>query len=105
MSVIYKYPVVPMNKVQFVEMPSSSTILSAIEQSGSVVIYALVPDPDPKTIWNDRKRILVLGTGWEFDERNNFRVKSNEEMRFVNTVKAGLSVWHVFEIIFRGDTI
>lgn len=101
MSVIYKYPVVPMNAVQVVTMPSSSTILSAIEQHGGIVVYALVHNPNVNPVWNDHKRLLVLGTGWEFDAEREFEIKPYEEMRFINTVKTGNFVWHVFELAER----
>jgi len=37
MSVVYKYPVLPDNKVQYMDFPASSQILSAIEQNGEIV--------------------------------------------------------------------
>ena len=63
---IFKYPVIPQSEVQYLETPSSSTVLSAVEQNGQIVIYVLVPDPDASKIWNDTKQLLVIGTGMGF---------------------------------------
>lgn len=99
MSVIYKYPLPPFDAVQWVTMPSSSTVLSAIEQKGQIILYALVPDPNASSLWNSQKRILVLGTGQTFNEDRENDIRPFDEMRFINTVKVGNFVWHIFELV------
>ncbi|MFK7695381.1 hypothetical protein [Paenibacillus sp. HJGM_3] len=96
MSVIYKYPIDVVHSVHRVETPASSTVISAIEQNGLIVIYVHVPDPYAPALWDGTKSILVLGTGCEFDGPDF------EEMRFINTVKVGVFVWHVFELMDSG---
>ncbi len=91
MSVIYKYPIAPSNEVQSLELPSSSEILSAIAQDGQIVLYAFVPDPEARPVWNCTKRLLVVGTGWEFE--------APSILRFINSVQTGIFVWHVFEVV------
>lgn len=87
MSVVYKYPVYPSRDAQEVEMPSSSQIVSAIVQNGTIFIYAVVPDPLASPLMNSKKKVLVVGTGAEF----------RREKRFIATVQDGPYVWHVFE--------
>lgn len=99
MSVVYKYPVNPDNKVQYMDFPSSSKILSAIEQNGQIMIYALVQDPFAPNIWDSKKRLLVLGTGWEFNEVREYEILPFSEIRFIGSVKIGSFVWHVMELV------
>jgi hypothetical protein len=99
MSVIYKYPLQPYNSVQWLTVSSSSTIISAIEQDGQIVVYALIPDPDAEPVWDQQKRMLVLGTGQYFNADRENSIKPFEELRFINTVKVDPFVWHVFELM------
>jgi hypothetical protein len=96
MSSILKYSVRPRNEVQLLTIPASSEIVSAIEQNGEIVVYALVPDPDAPPLWDGTKRLLVVGTGWGF---NLDREKAFDKIRFINTVKIGPFVWHVMELV------
>ncbi|EFM10150.1 conserved hypothetical protein [Paenibacillus curdlanolyticus YK9] len=90
MSVIYKYPVYPSLTTQTIEVPSSSKIISAVVQNGDIVVYALVPGEEASPNWNVIKRIVVVGTGWQFH--------ADDKTRFISTVQSGSLVWHVFEL-------
>lgn len=82
MSKIFKYKIDPGHNL--VLMPSSSTVISAAEQMGFMVIWAIV-DPQCKPV---EREIYAAGTGHDFHQRG---------MKFINTVQmpSGL-VWHVF---------
>ncbi|CAM4182999.1 hypothetical protein L1N85_11270 [Paenibacillus alkaliterrae] len=99
MTTVYKYFVPVSNLVNYVSMPVGSRIISAIEQNGAIIVYALVPTPVSLPIWDEAKRILVLGTGQEFNDERENEIKPFDKIRFISTVKIGPYVWHVSELV------
>lgn len=89
---ILKYHIYSDDKPQELKLPSGSVIQSAIAQSGSVVLYALVPSNHNGPLWDATKRIMVVGTGWEFDSEGL-------EIRHVASVSIDSFVWHVLELL------
>ncbi len=81
MAKIYKY-VLELQDQQFVTLPEQYQILTVIEQDGKMVLYAKVKEE--KVTKN--VTILIRGTGHEIEENVNY----------INTVKMGYYVWHVF---------
>jgi hypothetical protein len=69
-------------------MPKGAVILSAIEQYGSIIVYANVDVEQEEVV----KRFCVLGTGWD-----SGNVALESDYYFIGTVKVGAYVWHVFE--------
>lgn len=84
---VYKYTLKATN-AQEVTMPVGAVILSAEEQWGDVVIYALV-DADEKQL--EPRKIYIRGTG--------HGIYVEEKLKFIGTVKffGGQSMFHVFE--------
>ena len=83
---VYKYTLKKTTE-QDVIMPAGAVILSAAEQWGGAVLYALV-DPDEQRL--KPRRIFIHGTGHEVHAEN---------LRFIGTVKflSGSLMFHVFE--------
>lgn len=88
-NVIHKYgPVYPRDGWQEIEMPEDATIVHFAEQpqvKGELFIWALVnPIPSLRV----RKKIAVIGTGWDIPE----------DAIYVQTAMASdATVWHLFE--------
>ena len=81
---IFKYKLEIMDDPQEIIMPSHSRILSVIEQNGKPVLYALVEDEREEQLLN----VKIVGTGHPFEYADKWD--------FVDTVKCGAFVWHVF---------
>jgi len=88
--VFHKFPVEPSDKVQYLELPGRSEIVSAIDQDGQVMIYALVHHPE----WSkENVPFLCVGTGW------NLNLPSDLEIdKVVGAVRIGRYVWHVLSL-------
>lgn len=84
MYTIYKYPLALTDK-QVVEMQYPANILSVIEQSGEIVVYAIA---DRETSLTKEIAFYIAGTGSNIDDFFAFN--------FLGTVKVGQFVWHVF---------
>ena len=84
---IHKYKVLPSFEIQTLNEPGIHSIVSAAEQNGEVVLYARIE----QNYHSKQKKFMVIGTGWEVD------VSKEYSLHFVNTVKTGGFVWHVFE--------
>lgn len=92
MAKIFKYAIEPKPELQRISVPYGARLLSAIEQNGDVFLYAMTfPLSRPDTVLVERK-IYCVGTGWDFDMNKLF------VNHFIDTVKAGPYVWHVFEV-------
>lgn len=76
---IYKYPI-PIDERTII---SCAGVLSAIEQNGEVVVYALDDEGH-----NEDYFFHIVGTGWDLDTLQHFK--------FLVSVKYGAFVWHVF---------
>lgn len=91
METIFKYPLKE-EIVQEIELYSGSSILSAIEQDRQIVMYALT-NPEVAEQGVKRKFIFqVIGTGWDHEAMNIDLIG----FAFLDTVKIGGFVWHVF---------
>lgn len=80
---IYKY------KIDIFKSPLSVPIgwhpVSAGMQGEDFVVWAIV-DPTQQLV---KKRVAIIGTGWDIDE-------SMTDMAFLNTIQKDGFVWHVF---------
>ncbi|TPG68647.1 hypothetical protein EEL31_09010 [Brevibacillus laterosporus] len=86
MKTIWKYTL-NIADTQTLEFPVGSEILSAVEQDGKIVMYALVnPNQDEKMII----RVRVYGTGHEVNDEI-------QSYKFLNSVKfSDTLIMHVF---------
>jgi hypothetical protein len=90
MKSIWKYTLEAKVK-QSIGMPLGSKILSAENQGGNIVVYALVDTEEVTGYIKDSYEILVYGTGHEVtNDISNYT--------FLDTVKMdnGLMMFHVF---------
>lgn len=78
---IYKYELHP--SIPEVDLPEGAKVLSAGEQGGGIVVWALV-DPEAERV---PRRISIYGTGHEVPA---------DPGTFVQTVFVGPLVFHVF---------
>ncbi|MDF2649633.1 MAG: hypothetical protein K0Q73_5438 [Paenibacillus sp.] len=92
MAIIYKYKVEPKHDVQTIEVVYGARLISAIEQNGEIMVYALTEHDYHKSLGIQSKNIFVVGTGWDFDLGNEF------QKNLIGTVKVGTFVWHVLEV-------
>lgn len=88
MQTIWKYTL-KSQEYQLIEMPHSARVISAEEQFGEIVVYAVIELPNTSIPWN--REFVVLGTGHETEHDLN-------EYHFLNTVKLenGALMFHVF---------
>lgn len=85
MITIYKYPL-SITDIQTVKMPKGATILCAMDQNGTLCIWAEV---NPANELEDR-HIEVFGTGHPIDTNSR---------AYIASVVQGAYVWHVFQRI------
>lgn len=87
MKKVFKYTL-NVTAEQVLELPKGAELISAKEQFGNIVLYALV---NPEVKIYDGYNILVLGTGYEVSEHI-------EDYTFLNTVKImmGKFMFHIF---------
>jgi hypothetical protein len=85
MKTIFKYPI-EVTDEQKVKLPSDSLIISAINQNGQLVIYALVDTEEKDT---EEKTIRIFGTGHPCDVEEF-------DYNFLGSVVTGDFVWHIF---------
>jgi len=87
MKKIFKYPIAKVDRQELV-LPKGARILSAINQSEEIMLYALV-DPEAD---HEERSIYIQGTGWEAAD------DILEKLQFVGTVElqSGALVFHVF---------
>jgi hypothetical protein len=71
------------------DLPIGAWVLKIDEQHSKITLWALV---DP-TAEQETRRFLVQGTGHEITA-----VDSIEDLLYMDTVKCGPYVWHIFEI-------
>lgn len=91
METIFKYPLLE-EAFQEIELYSGSSILSAIEQDRRIVVYALT-NPEVAEQGTKRKfEFQVIGTGWNHEAM----CIDLTGFAFLDTVKIGGFVWHVF---------
>lgn len=82
---IWKYILKP-DRIQTLELPSESTILSTSVENGHVCIWVRV-NPDDKN--REERCIEVIETGWNFSD--------NVQRIFLGTVQLRSLVFHIFE--------
>ena len=87
MITIYKYPL--MSQVNEIEMPFATILSVGLDPSNTPCIWATVDTNSEKEI----RRFALIGTGWPLDD---FIEKYH--MNFLNTIKEGSYMWHVFEL-------
>ena len=86
MRIIYKYEL-KLEQEQIVNLPIGYEILSAKEQRGKIVIYAMINLGEKEY---EKVVIRIVGTGGP--EHSDFlRV-----YKFIDTVMVGVYVWHIF---------
>lgn len=89
---IYKYPVLgaEVSPIQEIEFSKGAEILSAgYDPNGELCVWATHND-NAKTV---KRNIYCIGTGWPLDD---IIPKDEFHFQFLNTVKEGPYVWHVF---------
>lgn len=87
---IFKYPLVITDE-QEVELPVGAEVISALNQRGQLVLYAIVDDSVSKT---EKRIVRIFGTGHVVDVYHG----SNSEYDFIGTVSMMNDelIWHVF---------
>ncbi len=85
--VIFKYELA-IKDVQSIEMPDNASILSAQNQDGKLMVWALCVLPNFKHF----RKFYLFGTCTQID-------LPLRDVRFINTVQLKDYVWHVFEEI------
>ena len=80
------------------ELTGSSTLIkekvikwlsAGSDPSGNICVWAIV-DPEAGIDERVEYNILQIGTGWDFDQ------DELDNMEFINTVKEGPYMWHIF---------
>lgn len=91
MAEIWKYEIEVADEATELVMPEGAEFLGRVEATsyGTLLLWATV-DP-ARTIAS--RRVRVYGTGQTFDP---------EVMQYVGTARAGILIWHVFEVAGRG---
>ena len=87
---IYKYPVLgaEVSPVQEIEFSKGAEILSAgYDLNGDLCVWATHNDDAEKVTRN----VYCIGTGWPLD-----KIILEDNFQFLNTVKEGPYVWHIF---------
>ena len=87
-NVIWKFPLIrPSNSYGRIEidMPFSAEILSCQEQNGQLFLWAMVDTENPVR----PRAFYIAGTGKQLN--------TDIPLKFIDTVKQGVFVWHVFE--------
>lgn len=85
MQVVWKFPI-DRKTLQAVQMPKGASILSVGDQSGQLMLWAMV-DPSNDI---ESQVIEIAGTGLELIDRPH--------REFIGTVFQWPYVWHVFKI-------
>jgi hypothetical protein len=85
MKKIFKYKLVADGE-QSILMPRHAEVTSVIEQNGDIIVYAIV-DVNNQEVPH---KFCVLGTGWDAS------IIAEKRYAFLQTVKVGTYVWHVF---------
>jgi len=86
---ILKYPLEIKDR-QFIRMPDDYKLLSAKEQHGEIILWALVDNENPIS----GAQIHIIGTGNPIDEPNQLF----EYWEYIDTVVMSNSlVWHVWD--------
>jgi len=84
MKTVYKYPLETIER-QKIDIHRNAMFLSAgIDPSGGLCLWALVDTAEPMAT----RTIFIVGTG--------FPIADNIPMFFLDTVKNGPFMWHVF---------
>ena len=87
MITIYKYPL--MSQVNEIEMPLATILSVGLDPSNTPCIWATVDTNSEKEI----RRFALIGTGWPLDD-----FVEKYHMNFLDTIKEGPYMWHVFEL-------
>ena len=82
---IVQYELIPIDNIQFINMPEGAEIISVIKGSGVLKLYALV---NPNMVLQPRE-FRVAGTGEALIEGGS---------DFIGTVEINDEYWHVFEV-------
>lgn len=88
---IYKYPIIGTDVAacQEIEINAGAGILSAgRDPNGDICIWAMIDDASPIV----KKNIYCIGTGWPLD----LIFTQNEIVNFIDTIKEGPYMWHIF---------
>lgn len=88
---IYKYPIIGADVAacQEIEIHAGAGILSAgRDPNGDMCIWAMIDDTSPIV----KKNIYCIGTGWPL----NLIFTQNEVVNFIDTIKEGPYMWHIF---------
>lgn len=85
MKTIWKFPL-ELKGLQNISIPEGAEILSCSVQNSGIYMWALVDPSLPL----QRREIEMIGTGNEVTE---------EERKYISTIKDGPRVWHVFELV------
>ena len=85
MKTIYKYPIVVGHNI--IKTYKNCQVLSAgLDPKGIMNVWVLVDTSEDKT---NQLKILVMGTGWDLP-------KVQGELKFINSVKEDMYIWHIF---------
>ena len=87
MTTIYKYPL--MAQVNKIEMPLATILSVGLDPNNIPCIWAIVDTNSEK----ETRIFELFGTGWPLDD-----VIEEYHMYFLDTIKEGLYMWHVFEL-------
>ena len=85
MGIIYKYPL-EITDEQILEVPMRTTFLTVMFQNGQLYVWGKHSIYDPP-LQKVKRRIVIVGTGHEFD---------NASLNYIGTVQERGFVWHVF---------
>lgn len=89
MITVYKYPIQPSLEKIELRIPGGGPILSAgLDPIGVPCIWAIANTDDSDEIVT----VYCVGTGWPLD----WIMEEQDNLNFVDTIKQGIYVWHVF---------
>lgn len=89
MKTIYKYPIQPSVEEIELSIPGGGPVISAdLDPSGCPCVWAIA-DTDEK---DEVVKIYCVGTGWPLD----WAMKENKALQFIDTIRQGVYMWHVF---------
>ena len=89
---IFKYPIIPGEATQEIEVPAYAVMVSGgLDANGQLCIWMSVDDKQEQT---EKRLIYCIGTGWPLD-----LIIRNDYPKFdhLATVADGPYVWHLFD--------
>jgi hypothetical protein len=97
MQKVFKYPL-EVTDIQNLSLPEGAIIRTAMEQCGSLCIWAEIDTEMVKQNRNETRTIYVIGTGHPMPD---------EELRYINSVSmsSGNLIFHIYERVMPDITV